>query len=973
MKMGIRSISVIVLLLWLPVFGYSGNLKISISDLKVEYAETPLSVDVEHPRLSWIADVSRQTAYQVRVAQNEDALQMGEDLMWDSRKVESDRNTGIAYKGSDLQSGQRYYWQVRVWSADGEVSEWSYPSWWEMGKLKATDWKAHWISGPERNTPSLTPEEGQADDTVIKNSGEFCRPVEWQESGFFLSQHKNNQGECREIRPAPMLRKSFGITKEIASARLYTSGLAYNDLTVNGYRTSGAVLDPAFTDYSKTVYYTTYDVTELLQQGKNAIASVLGSGQFDSSTQTWDWGWTDAEWRATPKLLLQLEIQYTDGTEEIVTTDETWKVSTDGPTRYDSYYLGETYDARREIEGWRTADFDDSAWSSARVVDAPKGFLRAQPHEPVQVVNTLEPGVRTEPEPGIIVYDIGQNLAGWAQISVNAPEGTAIEIFYSEKLDSLGFASEEGNVLVGGQLQTDYYVASGAGNEQWTPRFTYKGFRYLMISGPDSRPLPQDVVVEVEEIQQLRTGYRETSSLRISNSLLQQLHDNTKWAIESNTHGIITDTPVYEKNAWTGDAQLTAGISALMFNTARLNQKLFRDMLDAQTPEGEVPHLAPSNENYGYVGKPAFKPEDCCGATPAWDAFWFITPWESYRRFGDGEGLAQAYPAMKLYIDEWIPQWTDKDGDAYDHTLTAGLGDWDTPQKPEEVPRNIALSSTAYYAHLTQIAADAAEVLGKSNDARRYDSLFQLIKTDFNERFYSPKDQFYKETPETPFTQTAQILPLAFDLVPDSLRSDLAARLVDDIQNNRDGNPYVGILGARYIMPVLTEAGYVDAAFSTATQTDYPSWGYWIEQLGWTSLGEHWEATTRSRNHHFFGTIAQWMYEYLAGIQPLKPGYKKIKFKPEIPDKLESISVEYESSYGMIASSWHQENNMLLLHITVPHNTTAEVYVPAHSPDVVSIQDGKSQELKIESIDIQNNKRVVYKVGPGDYKFTIND
>lgn len=929
-------------------------------NLTVEDAANPLSIDELHPRFSWQSDVQSQEAYQIRVAETADDFQ-GDQWVWDSEKVNSAANIHISYEGPELESAKRYYWQVRVWNEYGEATGWSQPSWWEMGILDPSGWQAHWISGPQRTLRQLTPKEGRADDAAIKNSNEFCRPVEWLESGFFLSQHQDNHGECREVRPAPMLRKSFEITKEIADARVYTSGLAYNDLTINGQQTSASELDPGFTDYSKTVFYTTHDITESLRQGENIIAAVLGSGQFDSSTQTWDWGWSEAEWRATPQLLLQMVIEFEDGTQQVVTSDQSWKVSTEGPTRYDSYYLGESYDARRKIDGWREPGFDDSSWSAVHTVDGPEGTLRAQHHQPVQVVDTLDPGTRTEPEPGVIVYDIGQNLSGWAKVRVNAPRGTAIEMFYSEKLDSLGYAGEEGNALVGGQLQTDYYIANGSGDEVWTPRFTYKGFRYLMISGPESEPLPGDVEVEVEEIQQLRTGYEETSEFQISNSLLQKLHDNTKWAIESNTHGIITDTPIYEKNAWTGDAQLTAGVGALMFNTARLYSKLFQDMLDAQTPEGEVPHLAPSNENYGYLGKPAFKPEDCCGATPAWDAFWFIIPWESYQRFGDKAGLAKVYPAMKMYLDNWIPQWTDKDGDQYEYTLTAGLGDWDTPQEPEEVPRNISLSSTAYYARFVQIASDAAQVLGKEDEAERYQNLFEDIRSDFNDCFLF--GDTYRESEDIQYTQTAQILPLAFDLAPDSLRETIASKLVDDIQNNRDGNAYVGILGARYILPVLTEYGYTDVAYSVATQTDYPSWGYWIEELGWTALGEHWEADTRSRNHHFFGTPVLWMYEDLAGIRPLEPGYKKVEIKPEIPTDLQSISVSYESVMGSIVSEWEQTDEGLQFKVEVPPNSMGVVYVPTsgEKPTIESTTGNQFERIE--------GDYAVYNVQPGLHAF----
>jgi alpha-L-rhamnosidase len=938
--------------------------------LLVEYADRPLGIEQSSPRFSWHSQIEGQIAYQIQVANTLADLREGENLMWDSQKIEFNSNINIEYKGSGLESMNRYYWHVRVWNENDAVSEWSEPSWWETAILNSSEWQAEWIAGPERITSELTIEQGLADDEEISASDEFCRPIDWFHVEYFASQIPNNQGECREIRPAPMLRKSFEINKEIANARIYTSGLAYNDLSLNGVPTSESVLDPGFTNYSKTVLYSTYNVTDLLEQGENVIATVLGSGQFDSSVRTWDWGWVNAEWRATPQLLLQLVIEYVDGTEKMVITDDSWKVSTNGPTRFDSYYVGETYDARRNIDGWREPGFDDTVWQYVRVVDAPAGTLRAQLQESIQIVKTLEPGMRTEPEPGVVVYDIGQNLSGWATVSIDAPEETAIEIFYSEKLDSDGKASTEGNALVSSQLQTDYYISDGSGEVEWTPRFSYKGFRYLMISGPEMTPLSDDVTVEVKEIQQLRTGYPESSELQISHPLLQKLHNNTKWAYESNSHGIITDTPIYEKNAWTGDAQLTAGVGALLFNTSRLNQKLFQDMIDAQKEDGEVPHLAPTNENYGYVGKPAFKPADCCGATPAWDAFWFINPWESYMRFGDIKGLEKTYPAMKLYLDHWIPQWTDKDEDNYEFTLTAGLGDWDTPQIPEEVPRNISLSSTAYYAHFAQIASDVAGILGFEEDVNQYEELFSNIQRDFNARFYSEEEGFYKENADTEFTQTAQILPLAFDLVPDDLRSEIAAQLADDIENNRGGNPYVGILGARYIMPVLTEAGYADIAYNTATQTDYPSWGYWIEELGWTALGEHWEADTRSRNHHFFGTPVQWMYEELAGIKPIEPGYKKIEFKPYIPEELERISVTYESMMGTIQSEWVQDNENVNINITVPGNSRGRVYIPALNRENVNIEsdNGEGSITFIEETD----GRVIYEMGTGSYQFSIS-
>lgn len=946
------------------------------AQLETNAIAQPLGIDDRNPRFSWALNSKQrgisQTAFRVLVVSVPELAREGKADIWDSGKVLAS-DPFVVYAGPALKSRMRYYWKVRVWANDDFASNWSNPSWFETSLLNANEWKGQWIAGPERSGV-LSDAEGKADDDLIRKAGEFCRPVSWLTSGFAAQRFKNDQGECRELRPAPMLRKSFQITKPVAKARVYSSGLAYNDLTINGKAASNSVLDPGFTDYSKTVLYTAQDVTALLRQGENVLASNLGSGQFDASARSWDWGWERAEWRATPRLKLDLYITHADGSEQVVSSDDSWRVSTAGPTRYDSYYLGETHDARREVTGWNEPGFNDASWNAARVVSAPAGLLRAQTHEPIRVVDVRQAGRRSVPAAGIIVYDIGQNLTGWAEIRVSAPAGTAIEIFYSEKLGKDGKATTAGNDLVFGQLQTDYYIARGAGNELWSPRFSYKGFQYVQLSGPNAEPLANNVSVTVEKVHQVRTGLGRTSTFAASNDTINRIHGNTTWAIQSNIHGIITDTPVYEKNGWTGDAQLTAGTASTLFDTERLYWKMSQDMLDAQTEQGEVPLLSPSSENYGYVGKPFFKPTDCCGATPAWDAFWFIIPWESYQRFGDVRALEKTYPAMRNYLDNWIPQWTNKDGDSFAYTLTAGLGDW---VPPEGVPTINALISTAYYAHATQITADAARALGKSQEAARYDELFSKIRTDFNARFLS-NEGIYREKDSDPFVQTAQIFPLAFGLVPEEKRVAVAARLADDIMKNRGGHAYVGVLGARYVLPVLSETGNHDVALTVATQTTEPSWGYWTDVAKFTALGEHWSADTRSRNHHFFGAIVQWLYEDLAGIRLLEPGFKKIEFKPQIPTLgLDKISASYESVRGTVALSWQRTATGLELDITVPANATGRVYVPAADAKAVTeTGSGKSvpadKALSVKLIRLAGN-RLVYEIGSGHYQFRITN
>jgi alpha-L-rhamnosidase len=945
-----------------------------VQRLETQATAEALGVDDKTPRLSWILKSARrgvmQAAFEIRVATTEPLAGSDQPDAWASGRVASG-DPWAKYAGKPLASRTRYYWSVRVWTGSESPTEWAKPTWFETAYLSADEWRGQWIAGPERASVGSAA-EGEADDAEVRTAGEFCRPVGWLTSGFAAARNKNDQGECRELRPAPMLRKSVTLDKPVRSARVYASGLAYDALSINGSAVSDSVLDPGFTDYSKTVLYATHDVTALLRQGENVIASVLGSGHFDDATRTWDWGWEKAQWRGVPRLRLDLHVTYADGSETLVRSDDSWKVSVDGPTRYDSYYLGETYDARREIAGWDRPGFDDARWAAARVVEAPAGALRAQVQEPIRVVDKRAPGTRSEPSPGVFVYDIGQNLTGWAAIRVNAPAGTAIEVFYSEKLGAEGRASTAGNDLVFGQLQTDYYVAKGAGDERFTPRFSYKGFQYVQLSGPRGEPLPAGASVSLERIEQVRTGLAATGSFESSSETLNHIHRNTAWAVQSNMHGIITDTPVYEKNAWTGDAALTAGTASLLFDTERLYKKMFQDMRDAQTAEGELSLLAPSNRNYGYVGKPAFKPEACCGATPAWDAFWFVLPWESGRRHGDRDALAASFPAMRKYLDEWIPRWTGKDGDAYGQTLTSGLGDW---VPPEGVPTINALVSSAYYARLAWIAADVARSLGKADDADRYARLFAAIKSDFNARFLG-KDGVYREKEADPFVETAQILPLAFGLVPDELRAPVAARLADDIVKARGGHAYVGVIGARYVLPVLTATGHHDVAVAMATQTTEPSWGYWTEKAGFTALGEHWPATTRSRNHHFFGAIVEWLYEDLAGIRPASAGYATIEFKPQIPASgLDRVSASYDSVRGTIASSWQRSPTGLKLDVTVPAGATGKVYVPAPSARVVS-EVGAGRAIAAASaagvryVGVEGG-RVVYEVGSGRYQFRV--
>ena len=776
---------------------------------------------------------------------------------------------------------------------------------------------------------------------------DFCRPS----NGATLS------GTCKEVRPAPLLRKAFEVAPvsehgAVVSARVYSSGLGWNDMALNGDKTSERTfLDPGFTSYDKTVLYTTDDVTGLIRQGAtNVLAAELGSGQYDNETTSGNWGWSFTEWRANPTLRADLYIRYADGTEQVVKSDDSWRTSDAGPLRYDNHYLGETYDARRELAGWNTPDFNAAAWAQARQVTGPAGRLTAQNLERTSLVANHPAGQRSEPRPGIHLWNTGQQYAGWATISVQgAPAGTPIQIRYAEKLGTDGLVSISGYAPAG-QIQTDYYISKGTGSQTFTPKFTYKGFQWVQISAVGGTALPATISVSVDSVQEIREPMAETGVFDSSSDLVDLIDRNIRSSVAENyVSGVITDTPTYEKNGWAGDAQLSAPVASLMFDTERHFEKAALDMVDDQRASGEVPLVSPGNSNYGYEGGPAFKPANAA-ATPIWDAYWFVVPWEGYLRYGDRRSLAKTLPGMRSYLLNWLPRWFAADGDGYAYTLNSGLGDWCVPTGADapldaptrfNVPTIIAPSSTAYVAYMARIAADSARALGEN--PADLDALYENIKADFNAKWWDASVGYYRENATQPLVQSMQILPLAFGLVPPERRRGLQEKLVHDVLVTRDGHQMTGIAGARWIYPVLTtaaEEGVPDAAkaaYTIAQQTTYPSYGRWATELGWTSLGEYWEQSSRTRNHHMFGSIGQWFYEGLAGLKPIKPGYEEIEFKPLIAEdaRLNTASASYDSVRGTVKSAWRRTAGGIRMDITVPPNATGRVYVPGTDPTKV--------------------------------------
>ncbi len=870
---------------------------VRVADLRCEYLRDPIGIDAERPRLSWKLESRRrgqkQTAYQILVAGDRETLDDDRADLWDTGKVDSEQSIHIEYDGRELASRTRCYWKVRIWDKDGKPSAFSDVAVWEMGLLTPGDWEARWISaaGPDDNS----------------------------------------------AQPAPLFRKSFLFTKRPQQARVYICGLGYYELRLNGEKVGDHVLDPAFTRYDRRVLYTTYDVTDQLQKGWNALGVILGNGWYNMHTRA-VWNFDKAPWRDRPVLLCQLEVTFADGTKRTIATDGTWHVST-GPIVFDSIRNGEIYDARREKEGWDTVECNDADWPLAVIDAGPKGRLQAQMMPPIKVTQTIEPVKVTEPHPGVYVFDMGQNMAGRARLKVSGPAGTKIVMKYGERLHENGTVDQKeiGQHIKSGQPQTDTYILKGEGTETWEPRFVYHGFQYVEVTGlpgkPDRATLRGRVV---------HTAFEKAGTFACSNELFNRIQKNTLWSYVSNFHGYPTDCPHREKNGWTGDAHLAAETGLYNFHSASAYAKWMGDFKDEQRDSGELPGIVPTS-GWGYHW----------GNGPAWDSAYVLIPWYLYLYCGDTGILAEHYDRLKRYVDYLTTK-------AEDHIVSIGLGDW-APAK-SKTPEKV--TSTGYYYRDALIVSQIARLLGKSDDARKYGELALRIRGAFNRAFYNAETGLYDGG-----TQTALSCALYHGLVPPQEREKVVRNLVAMIEKN-DGHLDAGILGTKYLIDSLTAYGRADVVYEMATRTTYPSWGRWLEQ-GATTLWEQWDGNA-SRNHIMFGHISAWFYQALAGIRldPESVAFKRIVIKPQLLGDIEWVKAEHESMYGAIKSAWRIRGDKFRLQVTIPPNTTATVYVPCDKQTFVTegpdyIHSGEHVRfLRLEG------DYVVFDVGSGTYEFT---
>ncbi|GAA4299659.1 alpha-L-rhamnosidase [Compostibacter hankyongensis] len=892
---------------------------LSVQQLRCEYREAPLGIQQAAPRLSWeITSPARgvvQQAYRILVASSPELLEKDSGDLWNSGKVESALSVGVRYAGKDLKSRTDGYWKVRVWTNKGNTAE-SAPAHWSVGLLHEGDWSGQWIG---------------LDSTFA-----------WE------APHAPHTRLA-----ARYFRQEFAVDKKIKQARVYVSGLGTYQLFINGEKIGHAELSPAPTQYNKRAFYNTYDVTAALKSGANALGTVVGNGRFfsmrpnavDAIPAIMDFGY--------PKLRLQLEITYTDGTVKQVASDTGWKATAAGPVVANSEFDGECYDATREMPGWSQPGFDDSRWLPARQVQAPEGRIVAQMNPLIKVMDTLHARTVFQIAPGKYIVDMGQNMVGWAAMKIaNGKRSDTVRLHFAERLnpDSTLYTDN----LRGAETTDRYVMKEGA--QQWEPHFTYHGFRYIEVSGYPGTPKPDDFVGKVVYDDLPVTGHFETS-----NPVINEVYRNAFWGIRGNYRGIPTDCPQRdERMGWLGDRAVGSYGESFIFDNNTFYAKWLQDIADGQTDEGSLPDIAPTYWKM-YTDN------------MTWPATYLIIADMLDRQFGNLEPVRTHYDAMK----KWLDYMKDKYMSGY--ILGRDIyGDWCMPPRdpklihstlPERITAGDYLG-TAFYYRMLQLMERFAGLLHKPEDKAAFAALAGKVKAAFNEKYLHPDGSYSNNT------ATANILALAYDLAPDSLRQKVFGHVVQTTLHDFNGHISTGLVGGQWLMRTLTRCGRPDVAYKLATNTTYPSWGYMVKE-GATTIWELWNGNTadpamNSGNHlMLLGDLIVWFYEDLAGIRsdPEAVGFKKIIMKPIPVPGLDRVQASFHSVQGWIRSSWHSKDGTFDWQLTVPANTTARIFVPAGRMEDVT-EGGKAANAAegVRFIKMEGD-RALFEVGSGTYRF----
>lgn len=755
--------------------------------------------------------------------------------------------------------------------------------------------------------------------------------------------------EVKTRLPARMLRNEFTLSKKVKRATAYVCGLGFFELHLNGKKVEDHVMDPGLTNYDKRLLYVTFDVTNQLKSGINAVGTILGNGRFFAPRTSMHVGTLTFGY---PKLLLQMHIEYEDGSTQEIVSDENWKLTTDGPIRANNEYDGEDYDARKQQVGWNSSGFNDSKWKSANLVESPKGYLQSQMIDPIRITEIIKPVGITNPGVGTYIVDMGQTFYGTFRIKVNGVKGSKVVIRSAYNLKTDGNLKTEDNR---GALCTDSYILNGKSEEVWQPIFKGQGFRYLEVTGFPGKPTVENFKGLV-----IHTDMDEVGSFECSNPLLNKLYTNIRWGQRMYRRSVPLDPDRDERQGWLGDPAKDAESDAYNFNVASFYAKWLQDIRMDQRVSGELPDVSPIY--YPFYNK-----------SIVWPSVISIIPEWYYNFYGDKQILSDNYDSMKKFIS-FVSDYHQKEDFTVDYNRYGDWCDTSTMGSGEEDPigaTSRSLISTSYHYNNVLLASRIAKLLGKTEDEIHYAELANNIKTGFNDRFFDPKTNTYESK-----TQTSYVLPLAFGLVPLKNKEAVIANLAEDIMVNHKGHLSVGLIGIQWLMQVLSDIGHPEVAYTIATQTTQPGWGYMISK-GATSIWERWDSDTRGPGMNsegllmLAGNLEAWFYQTLAGINYDKqqPGFKNIILKPQPVGDLTFAKAKFQSLYGWIHSGWKISNNTFSWNISIPVNTTATIYIPSKNAN--SIKESERSISKIKGIKFigMENGAAVYTIGSGKYSF----
>lgn len=881
---------------------------IQLANLKTEMQVNPEGIGTTTPRFSWQIKTNEaniiQSAYQIELAATENDLNSGNGLLWDSGEVTSDNSILIPYNGKQLQSGKEYFWRLKVKTNTGE-SFWSSIQKFSTALLNNTSWNASWIG--INDSSSL----------VIKDN--------------------------RTRLPARYLRKEFKTSGKVKRAMLYISGLGSNVCYINGTRVSDDVFAPLPTLYTKTVYYNTYNITNLIKNSQNAIGVTLGNGRYLSMRQHGMVGF------GLPRLIARLDIEYDNGQTESIVTDNSWEATEKGPIIQNNEFDGEEYDARLEMDGWNNTGYNASAWQKADIMTEPGGELIAQPAPNIKVMEEIKPISIKAVADGKYILDMGQNMVGWVHFKLKGKKDKPVTFRFAELLKNGNNELYMDNLR--SALVTDIYTPAKDGQFAWEPIFVYHGFRFVEISGLDYEPALTDFIGKVIYDEMPTIGSFETS-----NPLINRIYKNSYWGIRGNYRGMPTDCPQRdERLGWLGDRTTGAHSESFIFGNSLLYNKWMKDIEDSMNEAGSISVVSP---RYWTIYN-----DDV-----TWPAAYFYISEMLYKQFGDIQSIKKHYPSMK----KWLNHMTSNH--MQDYIIQRDTyGDWCMPperqelihsQDPSRKTDGRVLSTTVFYSIL-QLMEKFAIINGSPEDAQSYKDLAARMKESYNIEFFNPETAQYSNN-----TVTANMLSLQLGLVPEGYEDRVMTSIVDKTNKDFNGHVSAGVLGIQHLMRGLTQHGNLDLAYKIVTNETYPSWGYMVKNDA-TTIWELWNGDTadpamNSANHvMLLGDLIIWFYENLAGIQndPEAVAFKKIRMKPSFPDGLNEVKASYECPYGLIESAWKRNGNSLNWNITIPANTTATIEIPTRfNIDTATLQNANNIK--------EQDGNTIINLGSGKYILT---